>query len=66
MEQSVWNFRTFTVYHNNPKYCDSQAWANSLDPNQILLNAATDQGPYFLLLIYKIFRHINKLYLFKF
>ena len=26
----------YTIYINNPKYWDRQAWANSLDPDQML------------------------------
>ena len=37
-------YRTLQTYHNNPKYWDRQAWANSVDPDQMLQNAASDQG----------------------
>ena len=31
-------------YHNNPKYWDRKAWANSVDPYQMLQNAASELG----------------------
>ena len=31
-------------YCNNPKYWDRQAWANSVDPDQMPQNVASDQG----------------------
>ena len=30
--------------NNNPKYCDRQAYANSVDPDQTPQNRASDQG----------------------
>ena len=47
-------------YLNNPKYWDRQAWANSVDPDQMLQNAASDQGLQCLPLIKHHFRHINR------
>ena len=38
-------------YHNNPKYWDRQAWANSVNPDQMLQNRASDQDLYCLPLI---------------
>ena len=35
-----------------PKYLDRQAWANSVDPDQMLQNAASDQGLHCLPLIW--------------
>ena len=29
-----------------PKYLDRQAWANSVDPDQMPQNVASDQGPH--------------------
>ena len=40
-----------TVYSNNPKYWDRQAWANSVDPDQMPHSAASDQGLHFLPLV---------------
>ena len=34
-------------YRNDPKYWDRQAWANSVDPDQMPQNVASDQGPHF-------------------
>ena len=31
-------------YRNNSKYWDSQAWANSVDLDQMLQNVTSDQG----------------------
>ena len=31
-------------YRNNPKYWDRYAFANSVDPDQMLQNATSDQG----------------------
>ena len=35
-------------YHNNPKYWDKKAFANSVDPDQMPQNAASDQGLHYL------------------
>ena len=40
-----------TFYHNNPKYSDRQVWAKSVDPDQMLQNAASDPGLHCLPLI---------------
>ena len=37
-----------------------QAWANSIDPDQMLHSAASDQGLYCLPLIQQFFKHINR------
>ena len=41
---------------NNPKYWDSQAWANSVDPDQMPQNAESDQGLHCLPLIQQYFK----------
>ena len=51
---------TLLTYHNNPKYWDRQACINSVDPDQMLQNAVSDQGPHWLPLIQHFFRHINR------
>ena len=38
-------------YHNNPMYGNRQAWANSIDPDQMPLKVASDQGLHCLPLI---------------
>ena len=38
-------------YHNIPKYWDRKAWANSVDPDQMPQNVASDQGLYCLPLL---------------
>ena len=35
-------------YRNNPKYWGRLAFANSVDPDQMLQNAASDQGLHYL------------------
>ena len=47
-------------YYNNPKYWDRHAWTNSVDPDQMLQNAASDQGLHCLLLIQQYCAHINR------
>ena len=47
-------------YHNKPKYWNRQAQANSVDPDQMLHNAASDQGLHCLLLIQQYFNHISR------
>ena len=47
-------------YHNNPKYWDRQAWANSVDPDQMPQNATSDQGLHWLPLIQHYFRNISR------
>ena len=37
-------YKLIRYYHNNPKYWDRQAWVNSVDPDQMPQNAASDQG----------------------
>ena len=37
-------FSLILIYRNNPKYWDRQAFANSVDPDQMPQNAASDQG----------------------
>ena len=34
----------FMQYHNNPKYWNREAFANSVDPDQMPQNVASDQG----------------------
>ena len=46
-------------YHNDPKYWDTHAQANSVDPDQTLQNAASDQGLHCLPLIQHYFKHIT-------
>ena len=41
--------------HNNPKFWDRQAGANSVDSDQMLLNAVSDQSPHCLPLIQQFF-----------
>ena len=48
MEYSVWNF---SPYHNNPKNWDSQAWTNSVDPDQTSNSMVSDLNLHCLLLI---------------
>ena len=47
-------------YRNNPKNWDRHARANSVDPDQMLQNAASDQCLHCLSLIQQYFRHINR------
>ena len=49
------------IYHNNPKYWDENACANSVDPDQMPHSVASDQGQHCLPLIQKYFRHIDRL-----
>ena len=57
-------------YHNNFKYRDRQARANSTDPDQMLQNAASDLGLHWLQLIQHYFRtstgSISYFFFFKF
>ena len=53
----VLNFRE---YHNNPKYWNRQAFANSIDPDQTLQNAVPDQSLHCLPYIGQYFRYINR------
>ena len=46
------------IYRNNPKYCDRQAWTNSVDPDQT--PAASDQDLLCLSLIQQYFKHTNR------
>ena len=36
----------YASYHINPKYWDRQAWADSVDPDQMLKNKASSQDLY--------------------
>ena len=45
------------TYHIYPKYLDKQAWTNSVDPDQRLQNAASDQGLHCLPFIKEYFRY---------
>ena len=47
-------------YRNNPKYWNRQAWANSVDPDQMPHSAASDLGLHCLPLIQETFKHINR------
>ena len=47
------------LYHNSPNYWDRQAWANSIVPDQMLQNAASDQGLHCLPLLQQYFKQIN-------
>ena len=51
-----------TQYHNNPKYWDRQAFANSLDPDMMLKNEASDQDQdlHCLPNIQQYFRHMKR------
>ena len=57
-----------TVHHINRMYSDRQAWANSIDPDEISQNTASHQGQHCLPLIQQFLDTIlgSKLYLFKF
>ena len=46
-------------YHNNPKYWDRYAFANSVDPDQMSQNAASDLGLHCVSYIEQYFRHIK-------
>ena len=46
-------------YPYNPINWDGQAWANSVDPDQMPQNVASDQGLHCLPLIQHYFKHIN-------
>ena len=47
------------AYHNNPKYWDRRAFANSIDPDQTPQNVASDQGLHSLPYTQQYFRHIG-------
>ena len=49
----------FSKYYNNPKYWDRQVLANSVDPDQMLQIALSDQGLHYLAYIQQHFRHIE-------
>ena len=42
------------IYRDIPKYWDRQVWANSVDPDQMLKNAVSDQDPHCLQLVQQI------------
>ena len=44
-------------YHNNPKHWDRQVCTNSVDPDQKLQNAASNQGLHCLPLVQHYFKH---------
>ena len=48
-----------TGYHIFTLSIQTQAWANSVDPDQMMQNAASDQGLHCLELILRFFRHMN-------
>ena len=60
IEQSVQNFRTFSIYCNNPKYLSRQAFANSVDTIQMPQNTVYDQCPHCFPYIQQYFRHIKR------
>ena len=47
-------------YQNNRKYWDRQAFANSVDPEQMPQNVESDQGLHYLPYIQQYFRHIKR------
>ena len=51
---------TMNELRKKPKYWDRQAWANSVDPDQMPQNVASDQGLHCLPLIQHYFRQINR------
>ena len=48
------------MYHNNFKYWDRYTFASSVDPDQTLQNAASDQGLHCLPFKQQYFRDINR------
>ena len=46
--------RKFLISTDNPKYWDRQTRANSIDPDQMLQDAASDHGLYCLTLIQQL------------
>ena len=48
------------IYRNNPKYWNLQAFANSVDPDQMPQNAASDLGLHCLPYVQQYFRHIKR------
>ena len=48
------------IYCNNPKYWDRRAFANSVDPDQMPQNAASDQGLHCLPYMQRYSRHTKK------
>ena len=48
----------YLLYHNYSKFSNRQAWANCVDPDQMLQYAASDQGLY-CLLSFSSFRQQN-------
>ena len=56
-----------TDYHIYHKYSDRQAWANSVDPDEMPQNVASHQGLHYLPLIQQFLDTVgSELYLFKF
>ena len=53
------NPNIYLLHLNNPKHWDREAWAKSLDKDQMQQNAVSDQGPLCLSFIQHYFRHIN-------
>ena len=47
-------------YHNNSKYWDRQASANSVDPGQTLQNMASDQDLHYFPFVQHYFKYINR------
>ena len=52
---------TVIAFSNNPKYWERNTFANSVDPDQMPQNAASDQGLHCLSYIQQYFRYINRL-----
>ena len=47
-------------YRNNPKYWDRQAFTNSVDPDQMPQDAASDQDLHCLSYIQQFLRHLKR------
>ena len=52
----IFDVNTGQYYHNNPKYWDRQAFANSVDPDHV----ASDKNLHCLPHIQQYFRHIKR------
>ena len=46
--------------HNDPKYLERQAFANSVDLDQMPQKMVSDQGLHYLPYMQQYFRHINR------
>ena len=47
------------TYRNNPKYWDRQAFANNVDPDQMLLNVASNQDLPVFAIQQQYFKQVN-------